>query len=219
MDKSNAVEVKNLEKIFAGRRVLSDLSLSLLEGSFTALLGKSGSGKTTLLHLLAGLDTPDRGEIRIYNRLLSQLDEEGRSTLRLSEIGLIFQFFNLLPGLSAFQNACLPGIFRGERRDAVEERVNVLFERFSLRKDALPDELSGGELQRVAIARALCNKPKLILADEPTGNLDSGNAEMVAGLLQELSAKDGITILMVTHDETLAGCAERQLRLEEGRIV
>jgi len=216
--KSPIISISSLTKYYGDRRIINGLSLQIEEGTLTALLGKSGSGKTTLLHLIAGLDNLSTGEISLFGEKISSRTENELSDLRLRNIGLVYQSSNLLPSLTAFENATLPGKFA---RQKVEDRVLNLFNLFGIeeRKDAYPNELSGGELQRVSLARALCNSPKLLLADEPTGDLDSLTGREMIGLLRELPKKEGVTVLVATHDLELAEIADRKLVLKDGALL
>ncbi len=196
-------------------RALHDVSLTVRQGEFIALLGRSGSGKSTLLHILAGLDCPTEGDVFIDGVSISGLTEEKRTLLRREKIGFIFQAYELLPSLTAIDNIRLPQLKPDE--EYVKELLRMLeisrFEAF------YPDQLSGGQQQRTAIARALVNHPSILLADEPTGNLDSKTERNVMKLLTSLAAAYGTSILLVTHNENLAKGANRILRLEDGEIV
>lgn len=196
-------------------RALHDVSLTVRQGEFIALLGRSGSGKSTLLHILAGLDCPTEGEVFIDGVSISGLTEEKRTLLRREKIGFIFQAYELLPSLTAVDNIRLPQLKPDE--EYVKELLRMLeisrFEAF------YPDQLSGGQQQRTAIARALVNHPSILLADEPTGNLDSKTERNVMKLLTSLAAAYGTSILLVTHNENLAKGADRILRLEDGEII
>ena len=196
-------------------RALHDVSLTVRQGEFIALLGRSGSGKSTLLHILAGLDCPTEGDVFIDGVSISGLTEEKRTLLRREKIGFIFQAYELLPSLTAIDNIRLPQLKPDE--EYVKELLRMLeisrFEAF------YPDQLSGGQQQRAAIARALVNHPSILLADEPTGNLDSKTERNVMKLLTSLAAAYGTSILLVTHNENLAKGADRILRLEDGEIV
>jgi ABC-type lipoprotein export system ATPase subunit len=211
----------NLTKAYADRTVLRGVSLELRAGERLALTGASGSGKSTLLNCLGGVDRPDSGSIRFKNILLETLDSDGLTEVRRRDIGTIFQFFHLLPTLTAFENVELPlqllGIPTAERT----LRVNELLERVKLshRAQGLPTQLSGGEMQRVAIARALAHRPGLILADEPTGNLDSANGENILDLLAELSDETRTAMLLVTHSEEATRICHRIIHLRDGVIV
>lgn len=202
-------------------KVLNGVDLSVESGEFVALCGASGSGKTTLLHLLGGLDVVDEGSIQCGNSDLSEMSRPAVTRFRNQEIGFVFQAYHLLPELDALENVVVPA--RMARKPAIEaeERAKQLLARVGLaeRIDHRPNQLSGGEQQRVAIARALMNQPRVILADEPTGNLDSATGEEIISLLADLHKEDGATLLIATHDEKVAGCSERVLKLEDGRIV
>lgn len=198
--------------------ILEGISLQVKRGETVALLGASGSGKSTLLGLLAGLDLPSDGEILIEGQPLSELDEEGRALLRARHVGFVFQSFLLLPTLTALENVMLPAELQGERDS--EARARELLGKVGLgeRMNHLPSRLSGGEQQRVAIARAFMSRPSLLLADEPTGNLDSRTGERIIDLLFELNREQGTTLLVVTHDSQLAARCERRLVMNAGRL-
>jgi putative ABC transport system ATP-binding protein len=183
--------------------------------------GASGSGKSTLLNLLGGLDTPSSGTIEIEGRRISEMSREELAVYRRSGVGMIFQSFNLIPGFSALENVALPLVFAGVAKKERRERAREELARVGLEARAAhrPSELSGGEQQRVAIARALVNRPRLILADEPTGNLDSRTSREIVSLLAELNRRQGLTVIMVTHEESLAReFAGRGVRLHDGRV-
>lgn len=196
-------------------RALHDVSLTVRQGEFIALLGRSGSGKSTLLHILAGLDCPTEGDVFIDGVSISGLTEEKRTLLRREKIGFIFQAYELLPSLTAIDNIRLPQLKPDE--EYVKELLRML--ELSRFEALYPDQLSGGQQQRTAIARALVNHPSILLADEPTGNLDSKTERTVMKLLTSLAAAYGTSILLVTHNENLAKGADRILRLEDGEIV
>ncbi|QWZ84289.1 ABC transporter ATP-binding protein [Aeromonas sp. FDAARGOS 1404] len=198
--------------------ILEGIDLQVNSGETVALVGASGSGKSTLLGLLAGLDLPSQGDIEILGKSLGELDEEGRARLRAEQIGFVFQSFLLLPTMTALENVMLPVELRGERD--CEPRARELLAAVGLgeRLHHLPPRLSGGEQQRVAIARAFMTRPSLLLADEPTGNLDSKTGEKVIELLFELNRKHGTTLLVVTHDHQLAERCQRQLVMTAGRL-
>jgi putative ABC transport system ATP-binding protein len=199
--------------------ILQDIALRVMPGEAVAIVGASGSGKSTLLGLLAGLDTPTRGEVRIDGVELFGLDEDGRAALRARLVGFVFQSFQLLPALNALENVMLPLELAGEAR--AEPLARAMLERVGLaeRVRHYPKHLSGGEQQRVALARAFVTEPKLLLADEPTGNLDAATGAAVIELMFELNAERGTTLVLVTHDEAIAGRCSRQIRLAAGRIV
>ncbi len=214
----------NLHKTYTlGKRdlpVLRGVDLSINRGDFMALRGASGAGKSTLLHLLGGLDAPTMGEVMLAGRNLARLSRRDLARLRNEEIGFIFQAYYLLPELDALENVCLPARMARTRAGKAEARGRELLERVGL-KDRLehkPYELSGGEQQRVAIARALINEPQVILADEPTGNLDSHTGEEIINLLCALRSEKMTTLIMATHDEKLAARAPRVINLLDGQI-
>lgn len=200
---------------------LRGVDLLVQEGEFIAIMGPSGSGKSTLLHLLGGLDTPTQGEVILGGKSLKDLKDSQLSKIRRREIGFIFQFFNLLPTLTAAENAYLPLLLDNQRRQEDDGLVNDLLSLVGLhdRSHHLPNQLSGGEQQRVAIARALITNPRIILADEPTGNLDSAAAETILQLLKTISEGRNQTILMVTHDPNAADYADKILDLRDGKFA
>jgi putative ABC transport system ATP-binding protein len=201
---------------------LDGVSLGVGTGEFVALLGTSGSGKSTLLNLFGALDTPTSGEIIFEGRSLAPLSKKEMARYRRASVGMIFQNFNLIPTMTAADNVRLALAFGGSRGRARDERARELLTRVGLgdRLDHRPSELSGGEQQRVAIARALSNRPRVLLADEPTGNLDSTRAEELLALLREMVDRDRLTVLMVTHDQELAArFADRTIRLKDGKVV
>ena len=198
---------------------LNHVSFSVEEGEFVTILGPSGSGKSTLLHLLGGVDKPTSGKVYIGGQSIYEMKERELTTFRRREIGQIYQFYNLIPVLNVEENICLPMLL--DHRQAERKDLDELLELLGLteRVNHLPSELSGGQQQRVAIGRALISKPKLILADEPTGNLDQKNSREIIKLFRELNEKYGQTILLITHDEKIAEHAERILVIEDGQIV
>jgi putative ABC transport system ATP-binding protein len=198
--------------------VLNNISLEVSEGSIIALLGKSGSGKTTLLNLISGIDVPDSGEIIIYNKDLSRLNEQQRTIFRRTHIGFIFQFFNLLPTLTVKENLLLPLELSGSDDFS---RIPDLLQKVELsdRLNSYPDVLSGGEQQRIAIARALVHDPKILLADEPTGNLDFETGRQVIGLLEKMAKENGKTLIMATHSMELAEIADKIYSIKNGQIT
>jgi len=201
---------------------LNDVSMSIIEGEFVALQDTSGSGKSTLLNMLGGLDHPTKGEVFFASQPLSPFTKKEMARYRRFSVGMIFQNFNLIPTMSAQENVGLALAFAGLRGQQRRERAANLLDRVGLRDrlEHRPSELSGGEQQRVAIARALANSPKVLLADEPTGNLDSIRAHELLGLLREMVRHDGLTILMVTHDHELANqFANRIILMKDGRVV
>ena len=218
------VEIRNLAKSY--RRgdqvvpVLRDISLDIQPGDFTALMGPSGSGKTTLLNLIAGIDKPDCGVLRVGGLDIGALGEAELADWRAANVGFIFQFYNLMPVLSAFENVELPliltGLSRAERRRRVELTLGVVG--LADRMDHYPNELSGGQQQRVAIARAVVSDPTLLVADEPTGDLDRTSAAEILAMMQRLNAELGKTIIMVTHDANAAHAARAVVHLEKGEL-
>jgi len=211
--------------VFEGKRIvkaLEDVSLRVEQGELVAIVGPSGSGKSTLLNLIGGLDRQTSGKVLIGDQELSALSDDDLTRVRRDKIGFIFQFFNLLPTLNCFENVALPLHLRQWSKSKIEERVKELLRMVHLehRFDHLPDELSGGERQRVAIARALSVYPPILLADEPTGNLDSTRAHELLALLRAMVNNDSLTILMVTHDHELAtSFADRIILMKDGRVV
>ena len=201
-------------------RALDGVDLDVEQGSFVAVVGPSGSGKSTLLHLLSALDRPTSGDVMIAGRWVARCDDDQLSDLRRDEVGFVFQFFNLLPTLSAWENVALPAVFGGTRMRRLRPRAEELLDRVGMghRVDHRPAEMSGGQLQRVAIARALMTSPSLVVADEPTGNLDSAAGEQVLDLLDDL-VDDGMTLVMVTHSAEAAGRADRVVHIRDGRVA
>jgi len=199
--------------------ILKEISFQINPGEAVAVVGASGSGKSTLLGLLAGLDRPSAGSIRIDGTELTQLDEDARARLRGECVGFVFQSFQLLPGLTALENVMLPLEIRGEREAAARSREFLGRVGLGERLGHYPRQLSGGEQQRVAIARAFASQPRLLFADEPTGNLDAATGTRVIDLLFGLRAEQGATLVLVTHDERLAGRCDRRLVLDGGRLV
>jgi len=218
-----ALEVRNLSKGFGDGAdrvtVLNDVTLSLARGVFDAVMGPSGSGKSTLLHLLAGLISSDGGEIRVGGVSISSMSDNEVTCFRRRRIGLIFQDFNLIPTLTAEENVVLPLLLDRKSPDA--QAVDALLAKLGLtqRRSHVPLKLSGGERQRVAIARALVTKPDIVLADEPTGNLDSPAGRAFCELLRKMNEEEGCTILMVSHDPVVAAAAKRVHLLKDGRFV
>lgn len=199
---------------------LAGVSLDIARGEFAVIMGPSGSGKSTLLHLIGGLDRPTEGEVLVDGRIISQMPDDDVTLFRRVKIGFVFQFFNLMPTLTALENVTLPLILDGRSGAHGRLRAEALLGRVGLegRRDHLPEELSGGELQRLAIARALAFAPPILLADEPTGNLDSKNGAAILDLLRQISRKEGCTVVMVTHNREAAGYGERVVYLKDGSI-
>ncbi|MFX1500072.1 MAG: ABC transporter ATP-binding protein [Promethearchaeota archaeon] len=202
-------------------RALNGVSISIKKGEFVSVMGPSGSGKTTLLNMIGALDNPSSGAVFINGTDIAQMADEQRTQLRLKEIGFIFQFYNLVPVLSAYENVELPMVFAGRPKQKIETNVNKFLDLVGLsdKKDHLPSELSGGEQQRVAIARALCNEPSILIADEPTGELDTKMGMEIVNLLRELNKELNQSILMVTHDPMVGALAERMLKMRDGKII
>ncbi|MER6074215.1 ABC transporter ATP-binding protein [Streptomyces sp. NPDC001817] len=216
------IELSGVHRQFVdGPAALRDVSLTVQAGEAVAILGPSGSGKSTMLNMIAGLDRPDSGTVTVAGVRVDKLGEAGAARYRRNKIGMIFQFFNLLDDLTVLDNVVLPAEMMGVGRGEARKRATGLLQTLGIAKHAraYPGRLSGGERQRVAVARALMNRPPLLLADEPTGALDSASGEEVKALLRELHA-DGQTIVLVTHDESLsASCATRVVRIVDGRIA
>lgn len=202
-------------------RALNGVSLSVPKGQFLSVMGSSGSGKSTMLNLLGALDVPTGGVIRIDGREISKLPDDELSRFRRDHLGFIFQFFNLLPTLTAMENVLLPALLAGKAREVEEPKAKALLEQVGLkgRWHHRPDELSGGEMQRVAIARAILGQPSVLLADEPTGNLDSKTGAEVLRLIREATRERGLTVVMVTHDPRAAEVGDRLVRLADGVVV
>ncbi|MCW1300985.1 MAG: ABC transporter ATP-binding protein [Candidatus Nanoarchaeia archaeon] len=219
------VELKNVRKSYRMGKVivpaLRDVSLQVTRGEFLAILGPSGSGKSTLLNIIGCLDRPDEGEVIIDGINVLKLRDEKLAEIRLKQVGFIFQFFNLLPRLTALENVELPLLLAGVDEKRARERAKHLLELVGLesRVNHRPFELSGGEQQRVAIARALVNNPKIVLADEPTGNLDTRSGEEIIQLMKKLNSKLKQTFIVVTHDRKIASIANRIIYLRDGMIV
>jgi ABC-type lipoprotein export system ATPase subunit len=215
------LHVQQATKHYAERSILRSVSFSVQAGERIALLGPSGCGKTTLLNCIGGIDRLDSGHVRLLDKDIAFLDGEALSALRRRHIGTVFQFFHLLPTMTAFENIELPLQLLNVDKSERSARVNALLQRTGIahRADALPEQLSGGEMQRVAIARALVHKPSLILADEPTGNLDSTTGAQVLELLRCVSEEEGAAMVMVTHSEEAAKICNRTLRMLDGELV
>jgi putative ABC transport system ATP-binding protein len=219
-----AVEARDLERLYASGgapvAALAGVTLAVRRGEFVAVMGPSGSGKSTLLNVIAGLERPTHGTIRVDGEDLSRLDEQALARHRSKRVGMVFQAFNLLPRYRVVENVALPLAFAGIARDERLATARALLERLGMssRADHRTNELSGGELQRTAIARALVGDPAILLADEPTGNLDSANGAALIAIFEELHAQ-GQTLLLVTHDAAIAAHAERSVRMRDGRIV
>jgi len=219
------VQTQNLTKIYGSGSTavtaLDHVNINIHDGEFVAIMGPSGCGKSTLLHLLGGLDTPSDGKVLIDGASIAEMTDDRLTELRRRRIGFVFQFFNLIPVLSAAENAALPVTLEGVKPADAAAKAKEWLGRFGLaeRSSNRPDQLSGGEQQRVAIARALVADPSLILADEPTGNLDTRSGDEIAGLLRDVSKKYNRTIIMVTHDPRIAAYADRIIFLKDGKVV
>ena len=223
MNSNNAIKVSNLTHSVSSNTgnltLLKGINMEIKEGESVAIVGSSGSGKSTLLGLLAGLDVNTSGEIYLYDQLFSSLNEEQRALLRGQYVGFIFQSFHLLPSLQAIENVMLPAELKGDKQ--AKQQAKELLEKVGLshRLDHYPNQLSGGEQQRVAIARAFASNPKILFADEPTGNLDEANGKTVIDLLFDLNQSNGTTLVMVTHDNDLAAMCDRQLVMSAGQLT
>ncbi len=220
---TSVIEFRDVRKVHAqGRRdvvALDGISLQIGGREFVTIMGPSGSGKSTLLHLAGGLDIPSSGDVLLAGQSTARMDDSALTLLRRKEIGFVFQFFNLIPSLNIVQNASLPALLGGGRPDEVARRAEELLKRMGLsqRLDHFPEELSGGEMQRVAIARALITDPPIVLADEPTGNLDTATGVEILKVLQEIGRER--TVVIVTHDERAAGYGTRLIRLRDGKLA
>ncbi|HEY0658932.1 MAG TPA: ABC transporter ATP-binding protein [Pyrinomonadaceae bacterium] len=217
------IELKNVTKtVLSGAEdltILDDVSFEIPDGQFVAVTGASGSGKSTLLGLIAGLDAPSSGTITVDGANVTEMNEDDLAGLRSEKIGFIFQSFHLIPSLTAFENVLIPMEIIGLKDARI--RAGKLLEQVDLtnRGHHYPTELSGGEQQRIAIARAFANQPKILLADEPTGNLDSKNGQHIFDLMTELHRQNNVTLVLVTHDQNLAEMAQRQVILKDGKVV
>lgn len=218
------ISLTHVSKVFDGKRkatALENINLHIDKGQVVSIVGPSGSGKSTLLNLIGGLDRPTAGAIQIEGRNLSELSDDDLTRVRRDKIGFVFQFFNLLPTLNCLENVALPLHLRKWPRKQIEDRAKELLELVQLnhRVEHLPDELSGGERQRVAIARALSVYPPILLADEPTGNLDTKTGQEILKLIEDLHTRLGSTVLIVTHDREVAERSSRTVALRDGHIV
>ena len=217
------LKVENLSKIYGSGegevRALDGVSFSVPKGQFLAIIGPSGSGKSTLLHILGGVDRPTSGKVFLEDQDVFAQDEDHLAIFRRRQVGLIYQFYNLIPVLNVVENITLPVLLDG--REVNQERLNELLHILGLedRQNNLPNQLSGGQQQRVSIGRALMNAPAVVLADEPTGNLDSKNSQEIIELLKLSNQKYGQTLIVITHDESIALQADRIIAIEDGRIV
>jgi lipoprotein-releasing system ATP-binding protein len=215
------IEAKGIEKAYGRLQVLRGVDLTVAQGEMVSIIGSSGAGKTTLLQILGTLDAPDHGSVAYEGVDLFSKKESELAAFRNQQIGFVFQFHHLLPEFNALENIFLPGLIAGGSKAALEERARELLEYFKIgdRADHLAGELSGGEQQRVAVARALMNRPQLLLADEPSGNLDSKNASEMHQLFKDLQRDLGQTIVLITHNQELADLADRVLRMQDGLLI
>ena len=217
------LKIENLTKVYGSGenevRALDGVSFSVEKGEFLAIIGPSGSGKSTLLHILGGVDRPTSGKVWLDGQDVYEQDEEQLAIFRRRQVGLIYQFYNLIPVLNVVENMTLPVLLDGQKVNV--ERLNELVETLGLsgRKNNLPNQLSGGQQQRVSIGRALMNAPAVVLADEPTGNLDSRNSQEIVELLRQSNVKYKQTLIVITHDDSIALQADRIIAIEDGRIV
>ncbi|GAA0862390.1 ABC transporter ATP-binding protein [Paraclostridium tenue] len=217
------LKTKNLKKYYGKGeslvKAIDDTNISIIEGEFAAIVGKSGSGKSTLLHMIGGLDRPTEGKVFIDKKDIFTLKDEQLAIFRRRKIGFIFQYYNLIPSLNVWENIVLPiGL---DNKEVDKNFINDIINALGLenKKESLPNTLSGGQQQRVAIARALASRPSIILADEPTGNLDSKTSDEVMSLLKTMIKKYNQTLVMITHDETIAQMADRVIYIEDGKVV
>jgi putative ABC transport system ATP-binding protein len=225
MTNAPIIQLQNLTKTYTegkqSRVILNNINISFNNGEFILLLGHSGSGKSTLLNLISGIDAPDSGDILVNNIVINRLGEHQRTLFRRQHIGFIFQFFNLIPTLTVFENISLPIQLNGGIDAAKERDITALIERVGLsqRRDAFPDRLSGGEQQRVAILRAIVHNPTVLLADEPTGNLDEETGRTIMQLLLELTRQANKTLIMATHNPEVVPLADRVYRIKNGELI
>lgn len=219
----NILEVKNLSKIYGKGdtlvKAVDDVSFSVEQGEFVAIIGPSGSGKSTLLHIMGGVDIPTSGSVVIDGTDITKLNETALSIFRRRQIGLVYQFYNLIPILTVEENLTLPLLLDGRKPN--KEQIDYLVKNLGLeeRLNYLPNQLSGGQQQRVSIGRALANNPAIVLADEPTGNLDSENSREIVNLLRKFNREHNQTVIIITHDEKIAQSADRVIAIEDGKIV
>lgn len=219
------IEVRNLRKTYSNSdhnvEILKGITIDIARGEFVSLMGPSGAGKSTFLQLLGALDKPTSGEVIIDDKKINLMEDKDLTIFRRRNLGFIFQFFNLMPTLTVLENVALPCFLDGDKLSKVRKPAEEILGRLGLshRLDHKPFQLSGGEMQRVAIARALMNKPSLILADEPTGNLDSKNTQEVLRILKGLARESNVTLIMVTHDKSAADYADRQIFMKDGLVT
>lgn len=215
------LSARNIEKHYGKLHVLKNVDINIQKGEIVSIVGSSGAGKSTFLHILGTLDKPDKGEVKLYDQRIDKLSGKALSRFRNKHIGFIFQFHHLLPEFTALENVCIPGWIAGSKKKETETRAIELLNILGLgqRLENKPNQLSGGEQQRVAVARALINNPAIIMADEPTGNLDSTNAKELHQLFIDLRNKYQQTFLIVTHNEELARMSDRILQMKDGKII
>lgn len=215
------LEAKNIEKFYGQLHVLKGVDLQISKGEIVSIVGSSGAGKSTLLHILGTLDAPDKGQVFLHGERTDRLTGNTLAKFRNKNIGFIFQFHHLLPEFSALENVCIPGWIAGKNKKEIEKKAEDLLDILGLssRKDNKPHQLSGGEQQRVAVARALINDPAIVMADEPTGNLDSANGRELHKLFIDLRNKFQQTFLIVTHNEELAKMGDRVVMMKDGKII
>jgi len=211
------IKLENVEKYYGGHKVLKGINLIIQKGEFISVMGSSGSGKSTLLNLIGGMDRPEKGSVIVNGENISVFTDEKLTLYRRKKIGFIFQFFNLLPNITVFENISMPLLLNGSED---REKVFQYMKRINLdgKEDKYPYQLSGGEQQRVAIARALIHEPEIILADEPTGSLDSETGRKIMDLVQELTEEMNKTVILVTHESYIAECADRTVRIKDGVV-
>lgn len=221
MSESPILQASNIHKAYGDIEVLKGIDIHVDKGEIISVVGASGAGKSTLLHILGSLDKPDIGDLSINGQKINSLSRNNLAAFRNSQIGFVFQFHNLLPEFTAFENVCIPGYIGRRKQSDVEEKAQELLVLLGLedRMDHKPSQLSGGEQQRAAVARALVNDPKIVFADEPSGNLDSHNAEELHQLFFDLRQKLALSFVIVTHNTSLADVADRKLTIEDGKIV
>ncbi len=213
------IQLYNVEKYYGARAVFRGINLVVGSGEFVAVMGSSGSGKSTLLNLIGGMDVPDKGMITVDREVISSYTEEQLTTYRRQKVGFVFQFFNLLPNITVYENIEMPLLLNGE--EGYEEKISAYIRLVGLegRENDYPSALSGGEQQRVAIVRALIHEPGIILADEPTGNLDSRTGASIVELIRDAAGRDRKTVVLVTHNEAVAEYAGRIIRIQDGTLL
>jgi putative ABC transport system ATP-binding protein len=213
------IRLENIEKYYGKRAVFRGINLAVETGEFIAIMGSSGSGKSTLLNLIGGMDVPDQGTIIVDQDIVSSYNEEQLTAYRRKTVGFIFQFFNLLPNITVFENIEMPLLLNNEQRQEARVAEYIRMVGLAGRENDYPSALSGGEQQRVAIARALIHEPSIILADEPTGNLDSRTGTSIVELIKDRATRDKKTVVLVTHNETVANYATRIIRIHDGALL